>query len=39
MLDARSAETVDARDFPQTTPDGRRFRHLPLRNTNKKFNP
>ena len=21
------------------TPDGRRFRHLPLRNTNKKFNP
>ena len=26
-------------DFPLTAPDGRRFRHLPLRNTNKKFNP
>ena len=22
-----------------STPDGRRYRHLPLRNTNKKFNP
>lgn len=39
VLDASSAETVDERDFPQTAPDGRRFRHLPLRNTNKKFNP
>ena len=26
-------------DFPLTTADGRRYRHLPLRNTNKKFNP
>jgi adenine-specific DNA-methyltransferase len=39
VLDASSTETVDASDFPLTTPDGRRFRHLPLRNTNKKFNP
>ncbi|MCY7396778.1 MAG: site-specific DNA-methyltransferase [Nocardioides sp.] len=38
-LDASSTETVDAADFPLRTPDGRRFRHLPLRNTNKKFNP
>ncbi len=38
-LDATSTETVDARDFPLTDPDGRTFRHLPLRNTNKKFNP
>ena len=38
-LDASSAESVDALDFPQVEPDGRRFRHLPLRNTNKKFNP
>jgi adenine-specific DNA-methyltransferase len=38
-LDATSSETVDERDFPLTAPDGRRFRHLPLRNTNKKFNP
>src|SRR5690606_12439953 len=26
-------------DFGQVAADGRRFRHLPLRNTNKKFNP
>ncbi|SDE01863.1 site-specific DNA-methyltransferase [Nocardioides lianchengensis] len=39
VLDASSSETVDERDFPLETPDGRRFRHLPLRNTNKKFNP
>jgi adenine-specific DNA-methyltransferase len=39
VLDARSSETVDPRDFPLTAPDGRRYRHLPLRNTNKKFNP
>jgi adenine-specific DNA-methyltransferase len=39
VLDARSADTVDERDFPLTAPDGRRYRHLPLRNTNKKFNP
>lgn len=38
-LDASSAEGVDPRDFPLTAPDGRRYRHLPLRNTNKKFNP
>ena len=39
VLDASSTETVDERDFPLTDPDGRRYRHLPLRNTNKKFNP
>ncbi len=39
VLDASTAETVDARDFPLAHADGRRFRHLPLRNTNKKFNP
>ncbi|QZY29755.1 site-specific DNA-methyltransferase [Nocardioides coralli] len=39
VLDASSTETVDPRDFPLTAPDGRRYRHLPLRNTNKKFNP
>ncbi len=38
-LDATSADHVDERDFPLTTVDGRRYRHLPLRNTNKKFNP
>ena len=38
-VDASTAETVDADDFPHTSDDGRRFRHLPLRNTNKKFNP
>ncbi len=38
-LDASSTETVDERDFPLTATDGRRYRHLPLRNTNKKFNP
>lgn len=38
-LDAATTETVNAADFPLTTIDGRRFRHLPLRNTNKKFNP
>ena len=27
------------RDFPLAGADGRRYRHLPLRNTNKKFNP
>jgi adenine-specific DNA-methyltransferase len=30
---------VSALDFPQLHDDGRRFRHLPLRNTNKKSNP
>ncbi|MEZ5095714.1 MAG: site-specific DNA-methyltransferase [Nocardioides sp.] len=39
VLDATSAETVNPADFPLTEPDGRRLRHLPLRNTNKKFNP
>ncbi|KRF17086.1 DNA methyltransferase [Nocardioides sp. Soil797] len=39
VLDATSAHSVDPADFPQSAPDGRRFRHLPLRNTNKKFNP
>ena len=39
VLDASSHETVDPADFPLEAPDGRRFRHLPLRNTNKKFNP
>ena len=28
-----------ASDFPLVDGDGRRYRHLPLRNTNKKFNP
>ena len=39
MLDASSPSQVDPRDFPLTADDGRRFRRLPLRNTNKKFNP
>lgn len=39
VLDASSPHTVDERDFPLVTDDGRRYRHLPLRNTNKKFNP
>jgi len=39
VLDASSTEAVDERDFPLTAADGRRYRHLPLRNTNKKFNP
>jgi adenine-specific DNA-methyltransferase len=39
VLDASSTSQVDPRDFPLTADDGRRFRRLPLRNTNKKFNP
>lgn len=39
VLDASSAEHVDEADFPLAAPDGRRYRRLPLRNTNKKFNP
>jgi adenine-specific DNA-methyltransferase len=39
ILDASSADTVVESDFPNVDPAGRRFRHLPLRNTNKKFNP
>ena len=38
-LDPSSPSTVDPADFPLTAPDGRRHRRLPLRNTNKKFNP
>jgi adenine-specific DNA-methyltransferase len=38
-LDASSPSTVDPRDFPLVADDGRRYRRLPLRNTNKKFNP
>ena len=31
---------MDERDFPLEDPGGpHRYRHLPLRNTNKKFNP
>ncbi|MDO9495921.1 MAG: site-specific DNA-methyltransferase [Nocardioides sp.] len=39
VLDASTPDTVSEHDFPLTDADGRRFRHLPLRNTNKKFNP
>ena len=39
VLDATTTDTVDPADFPLTAPDGRRYRQLPLRNTNKKFNP
>jgi adenine-specific DNA-methyltransferase len=39
VLDASLAEAVDPRDFRHTADDGRRFRLLPLRNTNKRFNP
>jgi adenine-specific DNA-methyltransferase len=39
VLDASTPETVDPADFPLTSPDGRRFRHLPLRNTNQRFTP
>ena len=39
VLDASSPDTVDPGDFPLSDPGGRRYRHLPLRNTNKKFNP
>ncbi|MGC4110739.1 MAG: site-specific DNA-methyltransferase [Nocardioides sp.] len=38
-LDASSPSLVDPRDFPLVAEDGRHFRRLPLRNTNKKFNP
>ncbi len=38
-LEASSADTVNPADFPLVDADGRRLRHLPLRNTNKKFNP
>jgi adenine-specific DNA-methyltransferase len=39
VLDASTAESVDPRDFPLSDGNGSRYRHLPLRNTNKKFNP
>jgi adenine-specific DNA-methyltransferase len=39
VLDAASPDTVDERDFPLADAEGRRHRLLPLRNTNKKFNP
>ena len=39
-LDASTAETVDPADFPHhDEASGRRYRLLPLRNTNKKFTP
>jgi adenine-specific DNA-methyltransferase len=38
-LDPTSAELVDLNDFPLAEPDGRRYRRLPLRNTNHKFTP
>lgn len=39
-LDASTSETVDPADFPhRDEASGRRYRLLPLRNTNKKFNP
>jgi adenine-specific DNA-methyltransferase len=39
VLDASSADIVDEGDFPLVDERGRRYRRLPLRNTNKKFNP
>ena len=39
VLEASSAGAVVESDFPLTTEDGRRYRRLPLRNTNKRFNP
>ena len=39
VLDASTAESVDPGDFPLRDGAGRAYRHLPLRNTNKKFNP
>jgi adenine-specific DNA-methyltransferase len=39
VLDASTPDSVDPADFPLVHPDGRRYRHLPLRNTNKRFNP
>ena len=40
VLDASTSDTVDPADFPHADPgEPRRYRRLPLRNTNKKFNP
>jgi adenine-specific DNA-methyltransferase len=38
VLEASTTALVDEADFPHAE-EGRRFRFLPLRNTNKKFNP
>jgi adenine-specific DNA-methyltransferase len=40
VLDASTTDTVDPADFPhQDAGEPRAYRRLPLRNTNKKFNP
>lgn len=40
VLDPSTPDTVDPADFPLEDPgEPRRYRRLPLRNTNKKFNP
>lgn len=39
VLDGASPDAVDPADFPLAADDGRRYRRLPLRNTNKRFNP
>jgi len=39
VLDASTSTTVVEADFPLEAVDGRRYRRLPLRNTNKRFNP
>lgn len=39
VLEASITSQVDPGDFPLVAEDGRRYRRLPLRNTNKKFNP
>ncbi|WP_447644963.1 hypothetical protein [Nocardioides zeae] len=38
-LDPTSPDAVDPADFGHTADDGRRYRLLPLRNTNKRFRP
>ncbi|MGA0567330.1 site-specific DNA-methyltransferase [Rathayibacter sp. KR2-224] len=38
-LQCGSKDDVNIGDFPKIADDGRRYRYLPLRNTNKKFNP
>lgn len=39
VLDASTERSVVDADFPLVTDDGRRYRRLPLRNTNKRFDP
>jgi adenine-specific DNA-methyltransferase len=40
VLDPSTSDTVDPADFPHEDPgEARRYRRLPLRNTNKRFNP